>query len=87
MGQEENKSRLKIEKLYAKVNFDFEKFNPVEFFIATKKLHELGIVSSFDYEYESETEVLKAVTCVSLHTLNGNHYSIKYQEELEIKQK
>lgn len=84
MSHQENNKKQEVEKLYASVNFDFDKFDSIEFLIATDKLNKKGIIGPFDYEYESETDVLKAVTCANITTPQGKDYTIKYDGELKI---
>lgn len=85
MSIQENSKKQEVENLYASVNFNFDNFDSIEFFVATDKLKKKGEINSFDFEYESETELLKAVTCAEITTLQGDQYTIKYDGELNIK--
>lgn len=84
MSQEENDIKQEVEKLYASVDFDFDNFDSIQFLIATQQLKKKGLIGSFDYDYESETDVLKAVTCASITMPEDKRYSIKYDGELQI---
>lgn len=84
MPQEKNDIQQAVEKLYANVNFDFNNFDSIQFLIATHQLKKKGLIGPFDYDYQSETDVLKAVTCASITTPEDRRYSIKYDGELHI---
>lgn len=84
MSQEENDIQQAVKALYASVNFSFDDFDSIQFLIATHQLKKKDLIGPFDYDYESETDVLKAVTCANITTPEDKHYSIKYDGELHI---
>ncbi len=84
MDPEEYQYKQTLKEMYDPVRFDFDQFDSVAFLVATMKLKDQGAISQFDYEYESETDVFKALTCVELTTPKGHCYTIKFDGELHI---